>query len=295
MSDMPQTPETPHHHDSELETLRGFINDYGKPLVTAVLAVAILVTGFNILRSRRAARIERAAQELAMARSPMDLEAIVADYGKTPSAPLALLAAAKTHYDSGNFEVALGKYEEFLAGYGTHPLAPAAELGKVHCVEARGDSASLAAAAADFEAFAAKYPDSYLASLAIFGKARCRQASGDLAGAQQIYEDFIMNHPKSSWQSYAETQREQLDTAIKRARTRVTTPEAPVLDVPVPAAAPEAAVSAPVPVAPVEVLTPAEASAGAAAATSVPPAESEAVPTPAPAPEAGAADPAAGR
>jgi predicted negative regulator of RcsB-dependent stress response len=266
----PEKPGASHREDPELEVLRTFMTDYGKPGITAILAVAIVLTGSHMVRSHRASQVKRAAAALSTARSPTDLESIVADYGKTPSAPLALMAAAKAFYDTGNYDMAAGKYDALLANYGEHPMALAAALGKIHCLEARGDSASLTAAAADFAAFAAANPDSYLSPLAIFGNARCLQLSGDLAAAQQRYDEFLLKHPDGPWRTYAENQRETVDLEIKRARARILRPDAPpVLDVPVATAPVTPIPSAPV-AAPVEVVSPAEAAAGAGDAIRIP-------------------------
>ncbi len=272
MAETPNTPATPHHADAELEVLKTFMNDYAKPGITMILAVAILVTGVHLLRSHRQVQRKRAAQQLATARSANDLEAIVVDYAKTPSAPLALLAAAKNYYDSGNYDVAESKYDEFLAGYSDHPMALAASLGKIHCREARGDSASLAAAATDYAAFATANPDSYLTPLATFGKARCLQQSGDLGGAQQAYDEFLLKNPGSPWQSYVENQRETVDEDIKRARTRIlqTDPQ-PVLAVPG-VVDPTAMQPVTVPATePIEIVTPADVAASMENAAFAPP------------------------
>jgi tetratricopeptide (TPR) repeat protein len=129
-----------------------------------------------------------------------------------PTTPLAVLKLAKGYYDSGNHDMALGKYDEFLKEFADHPFAPAAELGRVHCLEAR---AQLHEALEGYRSFAANRPDHFLAPQAILAQARCLEQLGQLAEARTVYEDFITSAGETMWRNRAEQLLETIEDRQK--------------------------------------------------------------------------------
>lgn len=207
-------------HIEEAEQLKLWGQKYGSQLLTAVLVVLIGLTVMGTLRTRMNNRIVEASERLSAATSAVELQAIVSDFPKTPSAPMALLALAKLHYDQGNYEQARFQYERFSTEYADHDMAPAARLGRAFSTEALGDPISLREAANAFSDFAQQFPNHFLTPQAIFGHARCLEQLDEIQEAITLYEDFIVQHPESYWSIRAE---ELLAAAQRQSRRRATT------------------------------------------------------------------------
>ena len=208
-----ETPEPVVAHGGELEEVKELVRKHGTIVLFGMCIVVAGVVAVTMLRNQRVRRLERASIMLSTVRSIQELETLVADYAATPVAPLALLRLAKAHYDASNYDVALAKYDAFKATHATHDFADAAEIGRLHCFEARGQ---LAEALAGFQAFADASPQHYLAPQAIFGQARSLAAMGQLDEARTTYEDFIANHPDSTWLAEAESLLEAINERIRK-------------------------------------------------------------------------------
>ena len=204
----------------EIGEVKAILRENVKPIVAVA---CILIAGFAVLvvRHVRASAGIRSSEMLSSARSVQDLEMVIARHPSTLAAPLALLRLAKAHFDSGNYEVALNKYDEFKLKFPEHQMADAADLGKIHCMEARGQ---LAEALTAFTTFVRGHPDHFLRPQALFGQARCLQQLGRLREARTLYEDFIAKNPGSVWLSRAE---ESLRTVTRKlARNLTSVPDA---------------------------------------------------------------------
>lgn len=201
------------HHDGEipeLEQVKAFWRDHGTHITIAAAIVAVVVVGTNMYRSHRQGAIADASAQLAAARTVQDLEAVVANYGATPSAPLALLQLAKANYDMGHYNGAMTHYETLINDYGDHALARIATLGRLHCREAQGE---LQAAAAGFKTFADANPDHFLTPTARLGQARCLEQMGRFDEARVVFENVIATHGDSIWSDRAA---DMLDTQADR-------------------------------------------------------------------------------
>jgi len=201
------------HHEGgipELEQLKMFWAEQGTKITIVAAVIAVAVFGSNMYRSHKRGAVADGSAQLAAARSLQDLEAVVADYGSTPAAPLALLQLGKAAYDMGDYNGAMAHYERFADGYADHELASVAEVGMIHCREARGE---VPAAEAAFKAFAAADPEHFLAGTAELGQARCLEQLGRFDDARIIYEDMVANRGDSMWGDRAT---EQLDTLEER-------------------------------------------------------------------------------
>jgi len=196
----------------ELEQAKAFWRDHGTHITIVAAVIAVGVFGTNMYRSHKRRSVADASAQLAAARSLQDLEAIVADYGSTPSAPLALLQLGKGAYDMGNYNGAMAYYESFIAGYADHELASVAEVGLIHCREARGE---LQAAEAAFKAFAVADPKHFLAATAQLGQARCLEQLGRFDDARIVYEDMVAGRGDSMWGDRAAEQLETLEDRIE--------------------------------------------------------------------------------
>jgi len=208
-------------HSDELLLLKSFLDNYGKPVFTALIAVVILVGGFRFYQRRSNAQAAEAELRLASARTMTDLESVVADCAKTDVAPRALLALAKLYFDNGSFEIALSKYDQFIMDYPEYPLVEGAVLGRLLCIEARGDRDSLEEATMGFDSFVQDNPSHYLSPQAAFGKARCLIAMDAPDEAKAIYQSIINDRPDTIWAYRAE---ELTDVLVRDAKRPEKTP-----------------------------------------------------------------------
>ncbi len=213
------TMEAEQHHDQhheggipEIEQVKTFWRDHGTHITIVAAVIAAVVFGTNMVRSHKRRAVADASAQLAAARSVQDLEAIVADYGSTPSAPLALLQLGKAAYDMGNYNGAMTYYESFADRYADHELASVAEVGLIHCREARGE---LEAAEAAFQAFATADPKHFLAATALLGQARCLEQLGRFDDARIVYEDLVATRGDSMWGDRAAEKLETLEDRIE--------------------------------------------------------------------------------
>lgn len=165
-------------------------------------AIAVLATaGIAYYLTQKRHNAERAAQMLMLAQAPKQFEELLAQYPRSPVAPLATLALASSQYAAGSYEQAQNSYMQFLRQYPRHLMAPAAEVGKIMCQEARGETE---AAYNGYALFVITHANHFLLPQVLMGQARCLQLMGRLSEAKAIYEDFIVAHPKSEWVSQAE-------------------------------------------------------------------------------------------
>jgi predicted negative regulator of RcsB-dependent stress response len=192
--------EQPAHGLAEIEKLKLFWDTYGTRITVVAAIVAIAVAGSNWMRSRRAQGVADASAQLSAARTVADLEAIVADYGSTPSAPLAMLQMAKAAYDGGDYNGAMTQYESFRDRYPKHAWVSVAEVGIVQCREARGE---MEAAEAAFEEFAVAHPDHFLATQALLGQARCLEQLGRFDDSRVVLENVVATRGDTAWGDHA--------------------------------------------------------------------------------------------
>lgn len=227
---------TPEHE--EVLQARATLTRYGLPVLLAIVVAALVFGGAQAYRTWRVNRATRASEALTRANSFNELEAVVADFPGTSSAPLALLRLARAYYDQGNYDLALTKYDLFIAKHGKHPLAGAATLGRLHAREAQGHADE---ALAGFAAFAAQHPTDYLTPQAIFGQIRCLERLERVAEAKALCEDFIAAQDEDSdWLPRAEETLQGLRRKAKAAPASADSAALPAPDRPTAAALPAA-------------------------------------------------------
>ena len=178
-----------------------FLSTYGSHIVIGILLVASVgVLAYRFLGSGVAEK-DVAAAKLFSSRNPQDLEATIKQYPSAPITPWAIMKLAKIQFNSGNYDGALARYNDFIAKYPKHELTPAAELGRIECLEARNATDE---ALKDYTAFAAANTGTFLYPEAVFGRVRCLEQLGRHKEAIAACEDYIAAHPKSPWTSKAE-------------------------------------------------------------------------------------------
>jgi tetratricopeptide (TPR) repeat protein len=180
----------------ESKDAKTLLRTHGIPIALGVCIVAavFLVSGYR--RTSVEKRTREASKMLFSAKTINDLSVVADQYSSTPAAPLALLKLAKSHFDTGNYNMAITKYNEFKQKFPDHMMVDAAELGKIHCMEAMSQFEQARAGFADF---CAKHPNHFLTPEAVFGQARCLEQLGRYTEAKALYEDFVTANPKSRW------------------------------------------------------------------------------------------------
>ncbi len=184
-----------------------FIADHQTILLSVAIAL-LLALVFLFIGQRRQAHSMQASEYLGQAQTAEQFDEISDKYRRTPAAPLALLQAARIHYENSAFQQALERYERVLNDHADHPLAPSAELGRLHCYEVMG---RLDEALKGFDLFLDIHPDHPLHWQAIQGKARCLETMGRINDARMVYQDFIASNPDSRWVADAEQAVRMLD------------------------------------------------------------------------------------
>jgi outer membrane protein assembly factor BamD (BamD/ComL family) len=178
-----------------------FFKTYASQIITGVLIVAaIAIAVYRYYDSSMDVKQE-AANKLFSVKNAQELELLINKDSSSPVAPLALLKLAKVHFNSGNYDGALSKYNEFKTKYPQHDLVDAAEMGRLHCLEARNQTED---ALAGFTAFATTKTNHFLYAEAVLGRVRCMEQTGRYKEAVAVCEDFIAAHPKSAWVSKVE-------------------------------------------------------------------------------------------
>ncbi len=220
----------------ELDQLKSVASRHGTSIAIAVGVLVIgLLAGFFV-RGRSQASERDAMSLLNTARSAADLETIADQYSSSKVAPLALLRLAKVYYDSGNYGLAIQKYDDFSNTYAEHPFAAAATLGKTHCFEAQGRYSD---ALAKYRNFAQSEPRHFLTPQAVFGEGRCLEGLWQLDDARIVYETFIAEHPESPWLDRVEDMLASVNRKIDRAGEPPAPEHFPPVSVPVAPQLPE--------------------------------------------------------
>ena len=123
--DEPNTIEEPGHPE-ELEQLLAWFRKRGTPLAAGAVILLVLVAALLYARRRAETRKNEAIVMLSSSRSIQDFESIASEHPNSPAAPLAILRAAKGHFDTGSYALAVQKYSEFLEKHADHAMAAAA-------------------------------------------------------------------------------------------------------------------------------------------------------------------------
>jgi hypothetical protein len=223
-------------HPEELEHFKEMVTRHGASIAIGAGVVLIAVVVVLFIRGRGESSERDALALLASARTITDLEAVANNYSGTPTAPLAILRLAKGYYDSGNFGLAVQKYDSFASQYAEHPFAPAAVLGKTHCIEAQG---RLQEALGQYRDFVSREPEHFLMSQAVFGEGRCLESLWKLEDARIVYETFMAENPDSPWLARVEDMLAAVNRKIARGDTAPAPTLQPAFGVPVAPQLPE--------------------------------------------------------
>ena len=196
----------------EVKEVLTFITKYAKPVAIVVIAVCAFFLVDRYFKSSRLQKEIEADSALLEAASAYDYQAILDDYGSTPSAPLALMGLARQTFNAGQYAEADALYGKFIKKYDQHEMTVQAEYNQITCREAQGQ---IGDAHLLYGEFVNNHKDSYLAPLAMIAQARCLESLSLLADAKQVYEDLVFSYPGSSWAQMAEANLAVVESQLK--------------------------------------------------------------------------------
>lgn len=166
----------------QIDAIKGWWNDYGKLVMLAVIACLITIAAFQGWRYYRAQQTERAAvlySQLDQAERANDSKKVrdiaaqlVENYGSTPYAGMAALAAAKASYSTGEMDDARKYLQWAVSDAREDEMRDVARLrlAGVLLDEKKFDEALTVLASATSDAYAALYADRRGDVLAAQGK-----------------------------------------------------------------------------------------------------------------------------
>ena len=196
----------------EVKEVLTFITKYAKPVAIVVIAVCAFFLVDRYFKSSRLQKEIEADSALLQAASADDYQAILDDYGSTPSAPLALMGLARQTFNAGQYDEADALYGKFIKKYDQHEMTIQAEYNQITCREAQGQ---IGDAHLLYGEFVNNHRDSYLAPLAMIAQARCLESLSLLADAKQVYEDLVFSYPGSSWAQMTEANLAVVDKKLQ--------------------------------------------------------------------------------
>ncbi|WP_372807453.1 tetratricopeptide repeat protein [Pontiella sp.] len=189
--------------NAEVKEVLSFFMKYIKPVAIAVAVVCAVFLTTNYLKHSRQKKEVAADSALQTATTIAEYQAILDQYGSTPTAPLALMGLAQATFNAGQIDEAEKLYGDFTAKFPKHELAVQAAYNQITCKEAKGELGEASILYGDFKA---KHEKSHLAPAALLGKARCFEALDNYSEAKVVYEDIITFYPESGWAQIAERQ-----------------------------------------------------------------------------------------
>ena len=217
-----RTPEETKRHEevlqhqalenSEVKEVLNVILKYAKPAIAVVIVVCAFVLINSFFKGNRVKKEAKADTALMQAHTAADYQAVLDDFGATPSAPLAMMGLAQEKFNAGQVDEAEALYGTFLKKYGKHEMAVQAEFNQITCKEGKGQ---LDDAQRLYGEFAQEHESSHLAPVALLSKARCLDHLSKFSEAKQAYEDLIAYYPETGWAQGAERKLKILQSKMK--------------------------------------------------------------------------------
>lgn len=198
--------------EAEVKEFLNLIIKYAKPVVITIVIICAFFLTNSFFRNNRLQKESRADTALMQANTAADFQAVLDDFGATPSAPLAMMELARKKFNAGEIDEADALYGKFLKKYKKHEMAPQARLNQITCIESKGEPQD---AANQFGAFATEHNTTLLAPVALLSQARCLEELSKFDEAKQAYEDLIINHPNSNWTQDAERRLKMIQSKLK--------------------------------------------------------------------------------
>ncbi|QBG47463.1 tetratricopeptide repeat protein [Verrucomicrobia bacterium S94] len=197
---------------AEVKEVLKFYQKYLKPAAAAIIVICVVVIAVSLVRNNRIKKVAAADSALMSARTAADYQAILEQYGNTPSAPMALMGLAQSKFNDAQPAAAAELYADFVKKYPKHEMTVQAEYNAISCLEAERKYDEAAAA---FAAFQKTHEKSHLAPVALLDQGRCLEAMEKYTEARQVYEDVLAFYPDSGWAQLAQDNISIIDSKLK--------------------------------------------------------------------------------
>lgn len=235
----PAAPELP---DDAREFMEG-VQKYGKPFVTALVIVLVVIFGIQTIRNRKARQAEADSVALFQAQAPEELQQLASTL-KGPTAPIALSMAASQLLAQERYDEALVAYQDFLSRFPAHEFAAEAGMGVATCLEGQGE---YEAAATAYGEWVAAHPGAPQVAQAVLARVRCLTQTGAFEEARIALEDFEATNDDFDLSARLDQAKSFLEMAVRAAEAAPAEEAAPVEEAApavevAPAEAPEAPV-----------------------------------------------------
>jgi len=135
----------------------------------------------------------------------------------TVAEPLAgpedIMREATVNYLSGNYDLALEGYQEFLTKYPTHPRAGEAQLNKA---ESFYNQKKFDQAVVEYDVFLQKYPENDKTKTALYKKGLALAEQNQKQPALEALEKVVKDFPNTSEAANAQAKARELRGTVRR-------------------------------------------------------------------------------
>jgi len=178
---------------------------YASILGVVIVFVIVFVPVYRHYSHRRHAEALRAVEQ-ALASETVEtrlslLKNVVDEYGGSLPAAQALYYSGDAYYESGQYDLARERYEQYLQKYPRGQFSPNAKEGIAYVAESEG---RFDEAIGHYMNLATAYGDSYVAQHAWYNIGRCHEQTGEWVAAADAYEEQLSRYPASAWAEKAE-------------------------------------------------------------------------------------------
>ena len=186
----------------------------------AGVGVVLLVVGFvgyyanwNTTQTELNASNDLFEVRLAMGKAesetpdPSKMLTVASDHSGTAAAGRAVLFAAQTYFDNGQYDEAQKQFETFLASYGDSQFRGAAMFGVAACKDAQGQTTE---AVDGYRRVASSFANSFLAFQAKLAMGGLYESQGEASQALAVYDELSHSTVPVTFSTEAGSRRESL-------------------------------------------------------------------------------------
>lgn len=193
---MSNTPTAHQHHSDSPEPQVNW-EKHLRWLAPVTAGILIAATLFMWTQGKKTNLRSEVLQAYSLAGSAQELQTVADAYPHESEAPMARLQAGALYYNEGDFEAALGQYDQFLSAYPAHPMHDNALWGKWMSQEALGQLDDAMTGFQSVKESALLYPQ------ALMSQARILEKQGKNDEALALYTRIQEMDPESSWAEQA--------------------------------------------------------------------------------------------
>lgn len=210
----------------------------------AIIAILVALVAFGGYRFYKDRQEKAAANMLAGAKTPAELQKVISDYSGTPAGGTAYLLLADAQKAEKKFAEANSTLETFLQKFPKHELAGTARLAIAGNLESLGKPDE---ALATYQKLATSEPHAYTAPVALFSQIHLLKEKKQIAEARKVCETLMTQYRESRFSAEAAYNLRTLKLPDQPAATQPPAVVAPAAAPPAPAVAAPPSQSAPPP------------------------------------------------